>query len=75
MLNKALVKRPIVTEKSVALGKTGKYVFLVGKNTAASEAKKIVEAVYGVQVEKTNVINVKSKERKYSEKERTKNLN
>ena len=63
-MDKSLVKRPIVTEKSVALGKEGKYVFLVAKNLASSEAKKIVEAVYEVKVEKINVINVKSKERR-----------
>lgn len=63
-MDKSLVKKPIVTEKSVALGKGGKYVFLVDKNTSASEAKKIVETAYEVKVEKTNVLNVKSKERR-----------
>ena len=64
MADKFLLKNPIITEKTTDLGKSGKYVFLVDKNATATEAKKIVENVYNVKVENTNVINVKSKKRR-----------
>ena len=63
-MNKILLKKPIVTEKSTELGNLNKYVFLVDKNTSATEAKKIIENVYQVKVKNTNVINVKSKIRR-----------
>ena len=63
-MNKFLVKNPIITEKSTNLAKDRKYVFLVERNTTASEAKKVVENVHKVKVISTNVINVKSKARR-----------
>ncbi len=60
-MNKLLVKKILITEKSTDLGRQGKYVFLVEKNCTASEAKKIVEKQYSVKVVGTNVINVKDK--------------
>lgn len=62
-MNKELVKRPIVTEKTTAITKNGKYVFLVDKNATAPETKKVVETLYNVKVRSANVINVKSKKR------------
>lgn len=64
MLNRNLLKHPIITEKSTDLGKLGKYVFLVDGKASASAAKKIVENIYNVKVVKTNVLNVKSKQRR-----------
>ena len=60
-MNKLLVKKIIITEKSTDFSKLGKYVFLVESGTTASEAKKIVEKQYSVKVAGTNVINVKDK--------------
>ncbi len=60
-MNKLLVKKAIITEKSTDFAKLGKYVFLVEKNCTASEAKKIVEKEYSVKVTGANVINVKDK--------------
>lgn len=62
-MDKFLVKNPIVTEKAIQLGQGGKYVFLVDGKASASEVKKIVEANYKVLVVKTNVINVKGKQK------------
>ena len=63
-MNKFLVKRPIITEKSTELGKSGKYVFLVDSAATVPEAKKVVQSVYNVTVVDANVINVKSKVRR-----------
>lgn len=64
MNNKFLIKKPLVTEKTTALSKYGKYVFQVEKNATVAEAKKAVELIYGIHVVSTNVINVKSKTRR-----------
>ena len=56
-MDKTLLKYPIVTEKSTALGQDGKYVFKVSKNASVSEIKKIVESVYNVKVIKVNIDN------------------
>lgn len=63
-MDKSLLKRPIVTEKSTALGALGKYVFLIDKDATSVEARKIVEEVYKVKVIGLNVINAKSKTRR-----------
>lgn len=61
MVNKFLIKNPIITERALSGAEMGKYVFLVDKKATAPEVKKIVESEYNVKVIKTNVINAKSK--------------
>ena len=63
-MNKFLIKNPIITEKAIRGSELGKYVFLVDKKATVNEIKKLVEAQYNVKVEKTNVVNVKSKTRR-----------
>ena len=57
---KVLVK-PLVTEKSTELSNQGKYVFEVNRNSNKIEITKAVEGLYGVNVEKVNVIRVRGK--------------
>ena len=64
-MNKFLIKKPIVTEKSVYAGKLGKYTFWVDDAATSSEVKKIVENQYGVNVVKANVINAKPKKKRF----------
>ena len=64
MVNKFLIKHPLITEKAAALSKDGKYIFLLQKDASASEAKKAVESYYKVKVTKTNIINAKPKSKK-----------
>ncbi|HEY4500138.1 MAG TPA: 50S ribosomal protein L23 [Candidatus Paceibacterota bacterium] len=64
MANKFLIKHPLITEKAVALGQFGKYMFLVRPEATVSEIKKVVEQKYNVKVTKTNVINVKPKQKR-----------
>ncbi|MDO8430139.1 MAG: 50S ribosomal protein L23 [bacterium] len=63
-MDKFLIKKPIVTEKSTDLGALNKYVFLVDEKITKSEAKKVLEKIYNVQILRTNVINVKGKTRR-----------
>lgn len=63
-MNKFLVKNPIISEKTTQLAALRKYVFLVDKNSAAPEIKKIIEDIYKVNIVSANIVNVKSKKRR-----------
>ncbi|MDP2695871.1 MAG: 50S ribosomal protein L23 [bacterium] len=64
MINKFLVKHPLITEKVTEISKQGKYAFLVDKKATSPEIKKIIHSIYKVDVTKVNIINVKSKTRR-----------
>ena len=61
MLNEFLIKKPLITEKAATLGNLDKYVFVVEKNTSSAEIKKALKKIYGVDVIKVNIINLKPK--------------
>ena len=46
----SIVLKPIISEKSLALSKKGRYTFRVGKNLGKEEVKKAVEKVFNVKV-------------------------
>ncbi len=56
-----LIKQPWVTEKAGDLSALGKYIFIADKKTNKAEAKRAIEAIYGVKVESVNVVNIKGK--------------
>ncbi len=64
MINKLLVKKPIITEKVTMLSHLGKYSFLVEQSANKNEVKKVIEAIYKVKVNNVNIINVKPKKRR-----------
>ena len=64
MVNKFLIKNPIITERAISGAAMGKYTFLTDSSATSSEIKKIIELEYNVKVIKTNVINTKSKIKK-----------
>lgn len=55
---------PILTEKSLRDAKRGSYTFWVGKGLTKSKVKKLVEAVFGVQVTSVRTMNYKSEVKK-----------
>jgi large subunit ribosomal protein L23 len=58
----ALIRRPIVTEKSTVLQDLrNQYTFEVAKHANKREIKKAVEALFDVHVEAVNVMNMPSK--------------
>ena len=59
-----IIIKPIITEKSMALTEANKYTFKVMKKANKTEVKKAVETVFGVKVEKVNIMNVTGKKRK-----------
>ncbi len=59
---KIIIKKPLVSEKTVNLGKNyNKYVFLVDRQANSQEIKKAIETIYKVKVERVNLINQKGK--------------
>lgn len=61
----AILKYPLITEKSTYLGSGNKYVFAVVPTARKSQIKIAVENVYRVQVTKVNIINVPAKKKRY----------
>lgn len=56
-----ILKRPIITEKSMKLAQEGLYTFEVDKNAAKPEVAKIVAERFNVKVLKVKMINIKGK--------------
>ncbi len=56
-----VLKRRSISEKSFIMQEDGKYVFIVDKDANKPEVKKAVETIFGVSVDKINVLNTKGK--------------
>ena len=59
-----IIKRPIITEQSMAGAEFKKYTFEVAKSANKIEIKKAVEEVFGVKVSKVNTLNMQGKEKR-----------
>ena len=56
-----IIKRPIITEQSMAETEAKKYTFEVAKSANKIEIAKAVEEIFGVKVAKVNTINYDGK--------------
>lgn len=56
-----IIKRPIITEKSMDITDQKKYTFEVDKNATKPEIKKAIEEIFGVDVESVNTMNMYGK--------------
>ena len=56
-----IIKRPIITEQSMAETAGKKYTFEVAKDANKIEIAKAVEEIFGVKVAKVNTLNMKGK--------------
>ena len=56
-----IIKRPIITEQSMADTEMKRYTFEVAKNANKIEIAKAVEEIFGVKVAKVNTMNVPGK--------------
>ena len=52
-----IIKRPIITEQSMAETEAKKYTFEVAKSANKIEIAKAVEEIFGVKVAKVNTLN------------------
>ncbi len=56
-----IIKRPVITEQSMADAEMKRYVFEVAKDSNKVEIAKAVEEIFGVKVVKVNTMNVQGK--------------
>ncbi len=56
-----ILKRPVITERSSELMAEKKYTFEVDTRANKTQVKDAVEEIFGVNVEKVNVLNYKGK--------------
>ena len=56
-----IIRRPVITEQSMADVADKKYVFEVAINANKTEIKAAVEAIFGVKVAKVNTIRMQGK--------------
>ncbi len=56
-----IIKRPIITEKSMSQTENMRYVFEVDKAANKIEIAKAVEEIFGVKVTKVNTLNMQGK--------------
>jgi large subunit ribosomal protein L23 len=59
-----VLRRPVTTEKSTALGETGKYVFEVAKGSTKPQISEAVEKAFKVKVTGVNVMTVSGKSKR-----------
>ena len=56
-----IIKRPVITEQSMADVADKKYVLMVDINSNKTEIKEAVETVFGVKVAKVNTVRMQGK--------------
>ena len=54
-----IIKKPVITERSMMGAQDNKYTFEVAVDAGKIEIKKAVEEIFGVKVEKVNTIHMK----------------
>lgn len=63
-----VIRRPIVSEKSTSLAdKNNQYVFEVSKASSKHDIKSAIENIFGVNVESIQVLNVRGKQKQFSQ--------
>lgn len=59
-----IIRRPVVTEKSMAGGRDGRYTFEVDPRANKVEIRKAVEEIWSVRVDRVNTMIVPGKSRR-----------
>lgn len=59
-----IIKKPIITEKSMSLTEAKRYTFEVAKSANKIEIARAVEEIFGVTVSKVNTLNMYGKEKR-----------
>lgn len=60
-----LIKKILITERTVGLNESGKYVFMVEPRATKSEIKKAIKELYNVEVASVNTISLPGKTKRY----------
>ncbi len=70
-MNKFLLKRPIISEKSILAQEANKYFFVVRNEANKMEIKKLIQTVYKVKVKAVNILKTHPKKKRVKGKEGT----
>ena len=63
-----IIKKPVITEKSMSLVEDNKYTFIVDMNANKIEIRKAVEELFNVKVDQVRTMHVKGKMRRVRNK-------
>lgn len=61
----AILRRPVVTEKSTLMQEKGRYTFEVAPRATKHQIKRAVEAAFNVKVVAVNTMNVRGKRKRF----------
>lgn len=56
-----IIRKPIITERSMSDMSEGKYTFVVDKKANKTEIKNALEKIFDIKVDKVNTMNMKGK--------------
>lgn len=56
-----VILKPVISEMSMDVAQKKKYTFKVARDANKTQVKSAVEQIFGVQVEKVNIMNVNGK--------------
>ena len=56
-----VILKPVITEKSMDDAAMRKYTFKVAEDANKTEVKLALEEIFGIEIEKVNIMNVKGK--------------
>ena len=59
-----VILKPVITEKSMSDAESKKYTFKVAVDANKTEVKNAIQEIFGVEIEKVNIMNVKGKLKK-----------
>jgi large subunit ribosomal protein L23 len=65
MADTSLIKGIVITERSVVMNESGKYVFNVAISATKNEIKKAIKAMYQVDVDSVNTVTTPGKPKRY----------
>lgn len=63
-----LIKKPVISEKSINQGETNKYTFLIADEADKVSVARAIEATYKVEVIKVNIVKLPAKTKRYGKR-------
>lgn len=63
-MNKNVIIRPVISEKSFSAEEVGKYIFHVTPEANKDLVAKSVQEMFGVKVDKVNIVNIPGKRKR-----------
>jgi len=60
-----IIKKPVISEKSISQGVTSKYTFLVNKKATKPQIQDAISKLFNVTVVSVNLINLPGKEKRF----------